>query len=193
MKSSGLLRGLAVLIACAATACGDARSAERDDSNAPGNGRVVSTAPKWRSGEGWALSAKPVLVVGGSESDSAAVLYGVAGAVRLADGRIVVADRGANGRWSAVSRACRRLGAVLLGQVDVAPVRPVPLLLDGGCLLAVLIVLGVPLRDFPQTNLEQSGAGPASRSRSVCSASRSARSAAARDRTPRTQRVAAKG
>lgn len=42
------------------------------------------------------------------------------------------------GRWSAVRRACRRL----LGQVDVAHVRPVPLLLDGGCLLAVLIVRG---------------------------------------------------
>jgi hypothetical protein len=97
MKSSGLLRGLAVLIACAATACGDARSAEGDDSNAPGKGRVVNTAPKWRGGEAWALSARPVLVVGGSESDSVAALYGVAGAVRLSDGRIVVADRGASG------------------------------------------------------------------------------------------------
>jgi hypothetical protein len=97
MKSSGLLPGLAVLIACAATACSDARSADGDASNAPGKGRVVNTAPTWREGEGWALSARPVLVVGGSESDSAAALYGVAGAVRLADGRIVVADRGANG------------------------------------------------------------------------------------------------
>jgi hypothetical protein len=97
IESSGLLRGLAVLIACVATACNDARSAGGDDPNERGRGRVVNTAPRWPDGQGWALSARPVLVVGGSEPDSANVLYGVAGAVRLADGRIVIADRGASG------------------------------------------------------------------------------------------------
>jgi hypothetical protein len=56
----------------------------------------VSHAPRWNDGEGWVLSATPRLVIGNEEGDSTA-LYGVAGAVRLADGRIVVADRGAGG------------------------------------------------------------------------------------------------
>jgi hypothetical protein len=97
MRSTRLVYVFAVLSVTAATACDDARSGERSAEKESGRGRVENGAPRWREGEGWTVSTRPLVVIGGNESDSASALYGVAGVVRLEDGRIVVADRGASG------------------------------------------------------------------------------------------------
>lgn len=97
MTGTRLLCGFAVLTVMAGTSCGDARSAEGRAGKEARRGRVENNAPHWRDGEGWAVSATPLVAIGGNESDSTSALPGVAGVVRLQDGRIVVADRGAIG------------------------------------------------------------------------------------------------
>jgi hypothetical protein len=87
----------AVLIAAALTGCRAEGGAEEPGARAQSDGRVVNTAPSWRAGEAWTIAATPSIVIGGSDADSSADLHSVAGAVRLSDGRIVIADRGAHG------------------------------------------------------------------------------------------------
>lgn len=52
---------------------------------------VESPGPAWGEGESWAVADTPSLVIGAGEGEGHA-LSGVAGAVRLPDGRIVVAN-----------------------------------------------------------------------------------------------------
>lgn len=52
---------------------------------------VESRAPTWEDGEGLVVDSEPSLVIG---RDEATELYGVVGAIRLGDGRIVVANGG---------------------------------------------------------------------------------------------------
>jgi hypothetical protein len=94
MKFPYVRSGFAALMAAGVAACVGERATEGDAT--PGQGRVVSREPSWKEGEGWVLSATPRLVIGTEAADSMP-LYGVVGAVRLVDGRIVVADRGAAG------------------------------------------------------------------------------------------------
>jgi hypothetical protein len=55
---------------------------------------IESVQPVWGSGEGWALSSEPDVVIGGVEGDDKYVLGRVAGLRRLTDGRIAVLDGG---------------------------------------------------------------------------------------------------
>ena len=54
--------------------------------------RIVENAnPLWQDGEGWHLSPEPVVEIGGGDSEYDQ-LFGMISAVRLADGRLVVAN-----------------------------------------------------------------------------------------------------
>jgi hypothetical protein len=57
---------------------------------------VENPAPAWPAGTGWRLSAEPLASIGTVDGDPHYQLSGVAGAVRLSDGRIVVANRGSD-------------------------------------------------------------------------------------------------
>lgn len=53
-----------------------------------------NTAPVWEEGSAWRLSAEPALEIGVFEGAPEYQLFRVAGALRLADGRIAVANSG---------------------------------------------------------------------------------------------------
>jgi len=55
---------------------------------------VESTAPAWAEGTGWRVGDTPSVDIGGRADDSAYDLFQVVGALRLADGRIALADGG---------------------------------------------------------------------------------------------------
>jgi hypothetical protein len=55
---------------------------------------VENTAPAWTAAEAWRISPEPVLRIGTMAGAPAYQLYQVAGATRLPDGRIVVANAG---------------------------------------------------------------------------------------------------
>ena len=55
---------------------------------------VENTAPQWPEGRGWRLAAQPLVEIGVLEGDPNYQLFRVAGAQRLSDGRIVVANSG---------------------------------------------------------------------------------------------------
>ncbi len=57
---------------------------------------VENSVPRWSDGEGWRLSERPILNIGEIESPPEYQLYRVFDAVRLDDGRIVVANSGTN-------------------------------------------------------------------------------------------------
>jgi hypothetical protein len=88
---------LLVICALALTACGrDAGStgptyAVRDSA---GIEIVENTAPAWRAGEAWRLAEAPSLAIGVLEGAPEYQLEQVVGALRLADGRVVIADGG---------------------------------------------------------------------------------------------------
>jgi hypothetical protein len=57
--------------------------------------RIVENAlPRWAEGEGWEVLMEPALSIGVVEGDPNQEFNGIAGAWRLSDGRVVVADRG---------------------------------------------------------------------------------------------------
>jgi hypothetical protein len=55
---------------------------------------VENFEPAWQEGDSWRLGEEPVVDIGGLEGDPNYELYRVSAAVRLADGRIVVANSG---------------------------------------------------------------------------------------------------
>lgn len=55
---------------------------------------VTSPAPRWGPGEGWTVSAEPVLRIGSIDGTSPSLFDGIAGVTRLSDGTIVVLDTG---------------------------------------------------------------------------------------------------
>lgn len=55
---------------------------------------VESASPRWGPGEGWRVRETPQLTIGDVEGDPRYELFRVAGAIRLSDGRIVVANGG---------------------------------------------------------------------------------------------------
>ena len=81
----------------AAVACGGrdsaaaGRGAARDSA---GIEIIENTHPTWTEAAAWRLSDTPTLDMGGTEGDSAHEFFQVAGAVRLSDGTIVVANNG---------------------------------------------------------------------------------------------------
>ena len=56
---------------------------------------VENVAPLWQPGQEWRLNPEPVVVIGGGETEDDQ-LFRVVGALRLSDGRIVVANGGTN-------------------------------------------------------------------------------------------------
>ena len=63
---------------------------------------AVSHAPLWPEGRGWRLEGQPSVLIGGGITDTTAIVGPIAGAMRLLDGRILVADAGATRlRWFA--------------------------------------------------------------------------------------------
>lgn len=57
---------------------------------------IVSTGPSWPDGSGWRLGEQPTFNIGVLEGEPDYQLFDVAGALRLADGRIVIAENGAS-------------------------------------------------------------------------------------------------
>jgi hypothetical protein len=57
---------------------------------------AVAVAPVWGPGEGWLVAEEPTLQIGALEGPAELQFTEVVGAVRLRDGRIVVADRGSS-------------------------------------------------------------------------------------------------
>jgi len=55
---------------------------------------IENTTPAWADGRGWRISDQPSLHIGVSEGDSDYQLFQVVGALRLNDGRIVIANAG---------------------------------------------------------------------------------------------------
>ena len=55
---------------------------------------VENVAPAWSAGDVWELSQQPLVDIGGQAGDPDYELYRVSGAVRLPDGRIVIANSG---------------------------------------------------------------------------------------------------
>ncbi len=86
-----------ISLICVATlsACGGtdstAYSASRDSA---GVVIVESWQQQWRAGEGWTLSADPILQIGTADGPPELQFHRVEGAIKLTDGRIVVADAG---------------------------------------------------------------------------------------------------
>ena len=61
---------------------------------------VTNRAPLWPEGAGWHLGGTPTLQIGGGVADKSLLAGPVAGAFRLADGRVLVADEGTMSlRW----------------------------------------------------------------------------------------------
>jgi len=55
---------------------------------------VENAAPRWADGEGWRLSPEPTLDIGVMDGELEYQFFQIAGAVRMPDGRLAVADRG---------------------------------------------------------------------------------------------------
>jgi len=84
------LISLGPLAACSADE-GSSTAAVRDSAGV----RIVeNTDFAWPNGQGWRLSDAPLLDIGVLEGDSMYQLYQVAGALKLDDGRVVVANAG---------------------------------------------------------------------------------------------------
>jgi hypothetical protein len=86
------------LVSAAASACGGAE--ERPHGavirDSAGVAIVESHSPQWSDGDGWSLSREPLVRIGSVEGAPEYQFSRIEGAVRLSDGRIVVADAGAN-------------------------------------------------------------------------------------------------
>ncbi len=76
--------------------CGDAPPASVTWTTADSAGVTIVTSlePAWNEGEGWELADTPSLSIGAVDEEGAALLFGVGGATRLDDGRIVVLNSG---------------------------------------------------------------------------------------------------
>jgi hypothetical protein len=77
------------------SACGDgpAQSPQAAIRDSAGIQIIENTAPRWQPGQEWRLSAEPVVDIGGGETEETQ-LYQVAGALRMEDGRLVIANAG---------------------------------------------------------------------------------------------------
>jgi hypothetical protein len=90
----------AALLPLLAACGGDARAAAPVVRDSAGVRIVESVRPAWGEGEGWRVSPEPLVDVGVAEGAPEYQFARVAGALRLDDGRIVVADGQANElRW----------------------------------------------------------------------------------------------
>ena len=87
----------AVAAICVAFSGCDTRQAVRSAAevrDSSGVTIVKSDSPSWEEGEGWRLGAAPLVDIGVVSGDAAYELFRPLGAIRLGDGRIVVANSG---------------------------------------------------------------------------------------------------
>lgn len=86
---------LVLVVAAGPSACGkDASRAPYSVMDSAGVRIVESHEPAWAAGEGWRVSAEPLLEVGAREGEETLQLFRVADALRLPDGRIAVLNGG---------------------------------------------------------------------------------------------------
>jgi len=87
---------LALLLVLATDACdtGPARRSGPEVRDSAGVRIVENSGPQWPDGGGWRLGESPTLDIGVVEGDNAYQFFNVAGALRLDDGRIVIANAG---------------------------------------------------------------------------------------------------
>lgn len=90
-----LLLGI-ILSACSSESAGSGEPAGYTVRDSAGVSIVESTEPAWSEGQGWTLSAEPTLSIGSLDGPEEYNLYRSMGALRLDDGRIVVANGGTN-------------------------------------------------------------------------------------------------
>ena len=80
--------------------CTDARHLSPQESvsvtDSAGVRVVESSGPAWSAGAGWRLGTEPTLTIGAVTGDLNYLFQGISHVLRLEDGTIVVADRGAN-------------------------------------------------------------------------------------------------
>ena len=89
-KSGGV-----VLLACAIAACGSGEPRWAGTvSDSAGITIVENADPVWDERRAWRLSSSPIVTIGVVEGDAAYELFRTVGAVRLSDGRIVLASSG---------------------------------------------------------------------------------------------------
>lgn len=95
--------GIALVLAAGLAACASDEAAEAFTlTDSSGVSIAVSREPLWPEGGGWQLGGQPTVVIGGGITDTSAIIGPIAGAMRLPDGRILVADEGATRlRWFA--------------------------------------------------------------------------------------------
>lgn len=97
LESNGMRRILPALVVlatgCVGERTGGAGPIVRDSA---GVVIVENTVGAWSEGASWRLSDVPLVDIGVLEGDPSYQLFQVAGALRLTDGRIVVANRGTN-------------------------------------------------------------------------------------------------
>jgi hypothetical protein len=92
MRSLLALSGVAVLVGCG-SAAHDTGAVVRDSA---GITIVENTGPLWDEGEGWRISPEPWVTIGVLEGAEEYQLFQVRSAVRLGDGRIVIANMGSH-------------------------------------------------------------------------------------------------
>ena len=85
-----------LLLASLSLGCGTdaAPSPEVTRVDSAGREIVTSSAPAWGEGEGWTISAEPMLSIGEVEGEDPYNLFRVSDVMRLDDGRIVIANGG---------------------------------------------------------------------------------------------------
>ena len=84
-------RAFLPLLALTAASCADPDAGARNLREAR-DGTVESDAPAWTARDAWRVDTADALGIGAAQGDTAYVFGEVAGAARLSDGRIVVAD-----------------------------------------------------------------------------------------------------
>lgn len=89
-----LIAGALVLAACGGSESAPAPRAEPLIRDSAGVRTVVSYEARWAVGEGWRVSAEPVLRIGVVEGAEAYLFDRIAGMTRLSDGTLVVLDAG---------------------------------------------------------------------------------------------------
>jgi hypothetical protein len=94
MRLALILSSLLGCVAACARGNGNAPASVVTDS--AGITIVTSRQPAWPPGQAWTVASAPDLEIGVEDGDSPYLLSRVAGAIRLDDGRIVVADGGSN-------------------------------------------------------------------------------------------------
>lgn len=87
------LLSLPFLISCGAGGPADPAVVVRDSA---GIRLIESARPAWREGEEWRVAPGPMVEVGVQDGPAEYQLYRVGAAIRLGDGRIVLANRGTN-------------------------------------------------------------------------------------------------